>query len=117
MHRLKIPLLYVGVTGAAVAGFLAIRARGEALPPPAASPSAGTGALRVSPDTLFHVLLALAAVIVVARLVTLVLRRFGQPPVIGETLAGIMLGPSLLGRISPDAVQFLFPTDVAALAP
>jgi hypothetical protein len=116
MHRLKIPLLYVGVTGAAVAGFLAIRARGEALPP-AASPSAGTGALRVSPDTLFHVLLALAAVIVVARLVTLVLRRFGQPPVIGETLAGIMLGPSLLGRISPDAVQFLFPTDVAALAP
>ena len=115
MHRLKIPLLYVGVTGAAVAGFLAIRARGEALPLPAASPSAGTGALRVSPDTLFHVLLALAAVIVVARLVTLVLRRFGQPPVIGETLAGIMLGPSLLGRISPDAAHFLFPADVVPL--
>ena len=115
MRRLKIPLLYLGVTGAALAGFLAIRAQGEHLPPPAAPPPAGTGALRVSPDTLFHVLLALASVIVLARLVTLVLRRFGQPPVIGETLAGIMLGPALLGRISPDAAHFLFPADVVPL--
>lgn len=115
MHRLKLPLLYVAVTGAALAGFLLIRAHGEALPPPPAPPPSATGALRVSPDTLFHVLLALAAVIVVARLVTLVLRRLGQPPVIGETLAGILLGPSLLGRISPDAAHFLFPASVVPL--
>src|SRR5262249_26226399 len=34
----------------------------------------------------------------------------GQPPVIGEVIAGILLGPSLLGRLSPDAMAFLFPS-------
>jgi len=35
---------------------------------------------------------------------------FGQPRVIGEMVAGIMLGPSLLGRIWPEAMHFIFPT-------
>jgi Kef-type K+ transport system membrane component KefB len=115
MARAKLPLLYIAVTGAAVAAFLAIRELGEELPvpPPAATPAAG--ALRVSPDTLFHVLLALAAVIVVARITSLALRRFGQPPVIGEILAGIMLGPSLLGRVAPAASHFLFPGEIVPL--
>src|SRR5262249_7140060 len=33
----------------------------------------------------------------------------GQPPVIGEVVAGILLGPSLLGAISPDAMHLLIP--------
>jgi Kef-type K+ transport system membrane component KefB len=44
-----------------------------------------------------QVLLALAAVIVVGRLLGALLSRVGQPPVIGEVIAGIALGPSLLG--------------------
>lgn len=115
MRRWKIPLLYVAVTGAAVAALLAIRAYGEQLPPPPPATRATAARLRVSPDALFHVLLALAAVIVVARITTLALRRFQQPPVIGEILAGLMLGPSLLGRISPDASHFLFPADIVPL--
>jgi Kef-type K+ transport system membrane component KefB len=47
-----------------------------------------------------QLLLALAAVIVLGRLLAIVLGRLGQPPVIGEVLAGILLGPSLLGWVS-----------------
>ncbi len=36
-----------------------------------------------------------------------------QPPVIGEVLAGICMGPSLLGRVWPDAGQFVLPSTVA----
>src|SRR5436190_2110813 len=46
---------------------------------------------------LAQVLLALAAVILVGRLFAALLKWVGQPPVIGEVLAGIALGPSLFG--------------------
>ena len=36
-------------------------------------------------------------------------RRLGQPPVMGEMVAGIVLGPSVLGLIYPPALSFLFP--------
>lgn len=36
-------------------------------------------------------------------------RRVGQPRVVGELLAGVALGPSLLGKISPDVFDWLFP--------
>ena len=62
---------------------------------------------------LFHLLMAMAAVIVVGRLLAPIFRAVGQPPVIGEVIAGIVLGPSLLGRLSPDAFGYLLPADVA----
>ncbi|HEX9426383.1 MAG TPA: cation:proton antiporter, partial [Candidatus Polarisedimenticolia bacterium] len=37
------------------------------------------------------------------------LRRFGQPAVVGEMAAGIMLGPSLFGRLAPGLSVVLFP--------
>ena len=36
-------------------------------------------------------------------------RAIHQPPVMGEMIAGIVLGPSVLGLISPEAMTFLFP--------
>src|SRR4051812_16422423 len=36
-------------------------------------------------------------------------RAIHQPPVMGEMIAGIVLGPSVLGLIYPEAVTFLFP--------
>jgi len=56
-----------------------------------------------------QVLFALAAVIVVGRLLAWLFRCIGQPPVIGEVVAGILLGPSLLGseissHILPESV-------------
>ncbi|RSS38594.1 cation:proton antiporter [Streptomyces sp. WAC08241] len=42
-------------------------------------------------------------------------RRLGQPKVIGEITAGILLGPSLLGLLPGDVTQKLFPVDVRPL--
>jgi len=49
---------------------------------------------KTSGETLFHVLLALVVVIAVARGIGALFRRFEQPAVIGEVVAGILLGPS-----------------------
>jgi Kef-type K+ transport system membrane component KefB len=62
---------------------------------------------------LFHLLLALAAVIMVGQLLRPIFRAIGQPPVIGEVIAGIMLGPSLLGRLAPEAYRYILPREIA----
>jgi Kef-type K+ transport system membrane component KefB len=53
--------------------------------------------------------LQMAAVLTAARLMAVAFRFIGQPAVIGEIAAGILLGPSLLGRISPAIMNGLFP--------
>jgi Kef-type K+ transport system membrane component KefB len=57
---------------------------------------------------MLHVLLAMAAVIAVGRPLGWLFRRVGQPPIIAEVVAGILLGPSFLGaegsaRLLPSA--------------
>src|ERR1700724_1241485 len=87
---------------AAVLVFLWLRRQGAALSaPPAAGRVLPPRPPRSADDVLPHVLLALAVILVAARAVGLVFRRLGQPPVVGEVVAGILLGPSLLGRVSP----------------
>ncbi|MGA7121005.1 MAG: cation:proton antiporter [Polyangiaceae bacterium] len=54
-------------------------------------------------------LVALAALLASARLLGELARALQMPPVIGEMAAGIVLGPSLLGRIAPNAQRWLFP--------
>jgi len=41
------------------------------------------------------------------------MQRIGQPPLMGQLLAGIVLGPSLFGWVWPQAQHFLFPADPA----
>src|SRR5439155_18124254 len=53
-------------------------------------------------------LLASSVVIVVARLVGAVFQRINQPQVVGEIVAGIVLGPSVLGRLLPGLSSHLF---------
>jgi Kef-type K+ transport system membrane component KefB len=48
---------------------------------------------------------------VAARSLGSLFRKMGQPPVIGEMVAGILLGPSLLGWVAPAAQSFVFPVD------
>jgi Kef-type K+ transport system membrane component KefB len=66
----------------------------------------------VTADLLFHVLLALATVVIAGRVLGMAVARIGQPPVIGEVVAGILLGPSLLGLLWPGAGAWLFPDAV-----
>jgi len=54
-------------------------------------------------------LLQLIVIILAARAIGAVFLRIGQPAVTGEMLAGILLGPSLLGLVVPQAQAFLFP--------
>jgi len=63
-------------------------------------------------SVLWHLLLALAGIVAVGKVLAEILRRAGQPPVIGEIVAGILLGPSLLGRVAPGAFAYLFPADI-----
>jgi K+:H+ antiporter len=58
------------------------------------------------------VFLSIAIVLIVARLFGAVAVRVGQPRVMGEVIAGLCLGPSLLGAISPNLQATFFPTDV-----
>jgi Kef-type K+ transport system membrane component KefB len=98
---------------AAVAIFFAIRHFGERLAPAVAAQAPTTAARIEHADALYHVLLALTAIMVLGRLLGKVFQHFGQPRVIGEMIAGIMLGPSLLGQIWPAAQEFILPASVA----
>lgn len=51
---------------------------------------------------------------VLARLLADVMKRLGQATVIGELLAGIVLGPSLLGHFAPGVSAMLFPPEQTA---
>ena len=62
---------------------------------------------------LLSVLVALTTIMVTARLVGALFKRFHQPAVIGEVVGGILLGPSLLGRVSPEAAAVLLPAEAA----
>ena len=100
--------------GGVVLLYLWIRAYGETLGAPLASGTAifGSAASRANAGDLLHVLLALVVVIATARAMGSIFRSVGQPQVIGEILAGIVLGPSLLGRLAPGAEGYLFPATV-----
>ncbi len=82
---------------------------------PAAAPSAGpaspldAGPFAALRQPLAHLVLQLLVVVALARLLGAAFTRFGQPAVIGEVVAGIVLGPSVLGGLSPGAFGFLFP--------
>lgn len=106
-------VIYLVMLAAAVGLFFLIRSAGEGLAAPAATVAMKQAAAPAAPGTLMHVLLALAVVIVAARVMGALFKRLNQPAVIGEVIAGIMLGPSLLGRLSPEASAFLLPASVA----
>lgn len=60
---------------------------------------------------LLVLLLQIATILVASRAIGLLFRAFGQPQVVGEMIAGIALGPSLLGWLAPALSATLFPAD------
>jgi Kef-type K+ transport system membrane component KefB len=53
--------------------------------------------------------IAVAVILLFCRLVSWLLGKAGQPPVVSEMLAGVLLGPSLLGLFFPQVQEALFP--------
>jgi Kef-type K+ transport system membrane component KefB len=60
-------------------------------------------------DLLLRLFLQLAVILTACHLVGLVGRRLSQAQVVSEMVAGVLLGPSLLGWVAPGVQQFLFP--------
>ena len=58
---------------------------------------------------LFHLVLQIAVILVAARVVGFLFQKINQPQVMGEMVAGILLGPSLLGWLAPNVSAALFP--------
>jgi Kef-type K+ transport system membrane component KefB/nucleotide-binding universal stress UspA family protein len=58
-----------------------------------------------------RLLLQIITIIAVARIFGFLSKKIGQPAVIGEIIAGIFLGPSILGFVAPGISGFLFPTE------
>ena len=99
---------YLLLVAGGIGLFFLIRAYGVGLSAPALPADAQP--IGRSPsgqfDVVSHVIATLAAVVFLGFVLGRGLRYLGQPPVIGEVIAGIMLGPSLLGAIWPDAMHF-----------
>ncbi len=63
---------------------------------------------KLNADEVLHFLIIVTSLLIVARVFGEICRKFKQPVVIGEILAGIVLGPSLLGSLYPDLFNQIF---------
>jgi Kef-type K+ transport system membrane component KefB/mannitol/fructose-specific phosphotransferase system IIA component (Ntr-type) len=63
----------------------------------------------LAPHDVMTMFLALAVLLGTAKLAGEVMQKLDQPSVLGEIMAGILLGPTVLGQIKPNVYAFLFP--------
>ncbi len=83
-------------------------------PAPAGRPSlGGSPADHAHVDILPHLLLGILTILLAARLVSWAFARVRQPRVMGEVVAGILLGPSVLGWVWPRGEDLIFPSVLA----
>jgi hypothetical protein len=106
---------YAALIVAAAGLFYFISSAGESLvaTAPAGAIRFGATTVRQSGGVLMHVLLALVVIILSARALGSLFRRIHQPQVIGEMIAGILLGPSFLGHFAPAASAYILPNEIA----
>ncbi|MGH2701164.1 MAG: cation:proton antiporter [Actinomycetota bacterium] len=71
----------------------------------------------MSEHQLFLILIDIVVIVAAARLGGELVLRAGIPQVVGELMAGICLGPSLLGWLWPGGFELLFPADELVRAP
>ena len=95
-----LPLHTLGVTQAAQSGISSA--------PTSLGVSITHRLLQSAADPLSRFFLQLFVVIVVSNSVGWIFTRCGQPAVVGEMMAGILLGPSLFGLLAPHPFQFVF---------
>jgi Kef-type K+ transport system membrane component KefB len=65
--------------------------------------------VRLAHEDVIQLLIQLGIMLIAGRVLAEAARKFGQPAVIGEIIAGILLGPTVLGMIEPGWFETLFP--------
>src|SRR3954466_133360 len=113
--RVRASLSYAAIFFVAVVGLWAIIHAGGHLHAPRAAAEASVSGGASAEKVIWRLLLAAAVILVIARLVGAAFQKIHQPQVVGEILAGVLLGPSVLGAIWPGATQYLFPDSVLPL--
>ncbi len=120
MKNLKNGLFYIIVTGGFTALIFWIVSKGKLLESSdVVAPVSNSNYFNQFLESLTHnlkhplaiLLLQIITIIIVARLFGWIFRKIGQPSVIGEIIAGIFLGPSLVGMYFPEYSAMLFPTE------
>ena len=112
VRKRKLILAYIVLAGVPILALIGVLAAGARIAAPhAAGILRGTQAQNKQPETSSLIILVaqIAVIILASRVVGHVFRKIGQPQVVGEMLAGILLGPSLLGWLAPDFSAALFP--------
>ena len=74
----------------------------------APTPALAAGAAGAAPSEVVFIA-QLVILMLVGRLLGEAMQRIGQPAVMGQLLAGILLGPSVLGALWPDLQHAIFP--------
>lgn len=69
---------------------------------------------KLSHADVVHLLMQLSIMLIMGRLLAEAARKFHQPAVIGEIIAGILLGPTVLGMLQPEWFLALFPPNSGA---
>jgi Kef-type K+ transport system membrane component KefB len=118
VQKRKLVIAYLVLAGIPILALIGVLAAGGHIAAPHAAGVLATGQPNAKPtqSTALIILVAQIAVIILAsRLVGYVFRKIGQPQVVGEMLAGILLGPSLLGWLAPDFSAALFPASSLTL--
>jgi Kef-type K+ transport system membrane component KefB len=108
--RARSLLLYVLFVGMPIAGIVVALRRASPGMRGAAAAVAKGPSVAVPLPSLLLLLAQLGIILLACRLAGAAMRRIGQPKVVGEMLAGILLGPSLLGLVAPTLYASIFPS-------
>ena len=73
--------------------------------------------LKLNQTELLNLLMQLGIMLIAGRIMAEAARKFKQPAVVGEIIAGIILGPTILGMISPDTFNLIFPSTASFVWP
>lgn len=66
--------------------------------------------MKLTPDQITIFILSIGIMLFFAKMLGEIFTKFKQPGIIGEILAGIILGPTIFGMIFPDIFQTIFPS-------
>ena len=119
MKNIKNSIFYVVTVGifSVLMYFIVLRGQLEELPEVKNARKATMTAMEQFKDTYHHnitnelaiLLMQIITIIIAARVLGFFCKKIGQPSVIGEIAAGIILGPSFLGHYFPEISLFIFP--------